>query len=1012
MTPKAQRHAVCLKAGAHHLILEEIPALEKALANDTALKLTTTDDAMITYKILAREAAADNTHYYNDQKDDYYSRDSGAAVWQGEGAYRLGAAGEVDLQRFHAMLRGNFGHGITVGKSVRKDSRARAGIDLTFSAPKSITLQALVAGDERLIKAHDQAVAFTLAYIERHAARGRQKENGKTRTEETGNLIIAKFRHETARPTPDAPPDPALHTHAVIMNATQRADGTWASLSNEEIVKRRMLYDAVYNAQLDYRVQRLGYETRYEKHHIELAHISRQAIEAFSKRQAQIAASMAAHGIDIEGASRQQREPALLATRQDKAKEYSRAELHAAWVQQAQDIGIDFNAKMAPEASRQDLQAQLDKPPERMIADRALTWAIAHLAERESVMPRAELLAAAVRQSGGMVAPEIISDAIRRRVDAGQLLRNPALYRIAADMKAEPLTRQAWAQQIAVQRDQPMDAALATVDRAINQGRLVVDEPLFATPAAYAAEKRITNMERTGRDTMEPVMSAQALQEAMEDSTLTDGQRDALGLILTDQNQIVGIQGLAGTGKSFALQSTQRLLQDHDFNMIALAPYGSQVSNLRRDGIEANTVASFLTAADKRRFTDNMGPQTIVVIDEAGVVPVRQMDKLLAKITATGARVVALGDTAQTKAVEAGRAFALLQEHGMKTVTMGDIQRQKSSRLRRAVELAASGMASQSLPLIDRVACVKDTFDEDEHGNSTRNSSARYEAIAGEYTALSNDDQAKTLIVTGTNTSRKAINNLVHAKRGLAGRGRQYKLLTRHDTTRAERACAKYYTVGDIVQPERDYQCGLKRGTLYRVVERERRFDRISVLPLGPDNQTGKPIEIIPKTMGKLSVYHVHEAELSVGDWVRITRNNAAADLVSGQRAEVVAINTGTITLNAGGKHVELPTDRPLHLDHAYATTAHSAQGLTCDRVFYNAESFSKTTAQDTYYVSISRERHEVVVFTDDVTALPKAVDRVPYKGLAHDLAGSDHELAKHVLQAPELGAIDDMELD
>lgn len=71
---------------------------------------------------------------------------------------------------------------------------------------------------------------------------------------------------------------------------------------------------------------------------------------------------------------------------------------------------------------------------------------------------------------------------------------------------------------------------------------------------------------------------------------------------------------------------------------------------------------------------------------------------------------------------------------------------------------------------------------------------------------------------------------------------------------------------------------------------------------------------------------------------------------------------------------------------YAYTTTAHSAQGLTCDRVMYNAESFSRTTAQDTYYVSISRARHEVIMFTDDASKLPERVNRLTYKGLAHDL--------------------------
>jgi len=145
-------------------------------------------------------------------------------------------------------------------------------------------------------------------------------------------------------------------------------------------------------------------------------------------------------------------------------------------------------------------------------------------------------------------------------------------------------------------------------------------------------------------------------------------------------------------------------------------------------------------------------------------------------------------------------------------------------------------------------------------------------------------------------------------------------------------------------------------------------------------------MEIIPKTMSKLSVYHLNRAELSVGDHVRITRNDAQNDLVNGQLAKIMAIDATSVTIETNGRHAQLPTDRPLNMDCAYTTTAHSAQGLTCDRVLYNAESLNRTTAQDTYYVSISRERHEVVVFTDDANKLPERVDRLTYKGLAHDL--------------------------
>jgi len=127
------------------------------------------------------------------------------------------------------------------------------------------------------------------------------------------------------------------------------------------------------------------------------------------------------------------------------------------------------------------------------------------------------------------------------------------------------------------------------------------------------------------------------------DAGLTPGQRETVMLIATGTDQIAGVQGLAGTHKSFALQNAQAILQEQGHNMVALAPYGNMVRNLREDGIPANTIASVLAAADKRSFLDSLGPQSVVVIDEAGVVPVRQMDKLLALIQPTGAKVVLLG---------------------------------------------------------------------------------------------------------------------------------------------------------------------------------------------------------------------------------------------------------------------------------------------------------------------------------------------------------------------------------
>ncbi|WP_427975565.1 MobF family relaxase [Alcaligenes nematophilus] len=936
---------------------------------------------MISHSQIYRARASLATHYYADQADDYYSRDGGAATWQGEGARRLGAVGEIDPARFKAMLQGDFGRNVSAGRSIRKDSKARAALDLTFGAPKSITLQALIGGDERLIHANDQAVASALAYVEQHLTMGRRKENGKSRVEQTGNLIIAKFRHETSRPTEDAAPDPHLHVHALLLNLTQRADSNWVSLSNETIFKLLRVTDAIYQAELERNVRALGYAVRHEKNHIELAHITREQIEFFSKRSAGITAELTARGTTRDNAPHALRQGINLAHRQEKTQTFNRAELHQQWREAAAAIGMQFD-QARHNAERQAPEAQ--EASAGLVAQASLDWAIQHLAERESIMPLADLLHSAIRHAGGHTDIIAIQAAIQGRVASGALIQEAPHYSSTQDKEAQPMTREGWAAEVTRLAGLNQGTALQLVDNAITQGRLLMESPRYATRKAHEAESRILAAEQAGRGTWQSTISTADAENAL-DTLLTPGQREAVMLVTTGTDQVAGIQGLAGTGKSFAMQNAQSILHEQGHTMTAFAPYGNMVRNLRDEGIPANTIASILTAANKRPFLDSLGPTSVVVIDEAGVVPVRQMDKLLALIQPTGAKVVLLGDTAQTKAIEAGRAFAMLQEHGMKTVLMGDIQRQRTARLRQAVELAAIGRASHSLPLLNAIRVIPDQFTTDEHGRQTRDSSARYEAIAKSYTGLTPAEQVNTIVVTGTNASRNEINRRIRALLGLEGKGRPCKLLARHDTTRAERSVARYYTVGDIVIPERDYKCGLKRGELYHVTG-SIRHDRISVMRVQADAANEQPIEITPKTMSKLSVYHLNTAEISVGDHVRITRNDAQNDLVNGRLAKVVAIDAASITLETQGRHVQLPTDRPLNMDYAYATTAHSAQGLTCDRVLYNAESFSRTTAQDTYYVSISRERHEVTVFTDDAEKLPERVDRQTYKGLAHDL--------------------------
>jgi hypothetical protein len=205
--------------------------------------------------------------------------------------------------------------------------------------------------------------------------------------------------------------------------------------------------------------------------------------------------------------------------------------------------------------------------------------------------------------------------------------------------------------------------------------------------------------------------------------------------------------------------------------------------------------------------------------------------------------------------------------------------------------------------------------------------------------------------------------------------------------------------MGDLIQAERDYpHVGMKRGVLYEVVDS------------GPGNRLkardaeGNEVTFSPKLLHRaLSIYTPETSELARGDRVRVTRNDAALDIANGDRFEVMRATPASVTLTDGRRVVELPADRPLHLDHAYATTVHSSQGTTADRVLIDAATHSRTTTKDVYCVAISRARLEARIYTDDVQKLPQAVAREAQKHAALDLARA--ATREHVHQVGNWGS-------
>lgn len=933
---------------------------------------------MLSHQILTRQDVGRTASYYEDSADDYYAKEGEAKQWHGKGAEILGLTGDVDKQRFRELLAGRLGPGIHINRGATDaGSKARIGIDLTFSAPKSVSLQALVHGDPEIVKAHDRAVARTLEVVQ-EKAQARTQVDGKRRLERTGNIIAATFRHETSRER-----DPQLHTHAVLVNATQRSDGQWRALHNDEVIKSVKHLGAEYRTQLAHELQRLGYSIRHERDGMfELAHISRKQIEHFSQRGTQVEERLAERGKTRATASTKEKQ---LATMQTRAKKTAtdRELLHREWKVRAAELSIDFGKReWAGEGSTSQAKGRSGgsggvSPMLELSRDeaakRAITYAVNHHTERQAVVSHKVLVNTAMQHAVGRVRLQDVEAEIKRRQSNGSLKKDDDRY-VAVDKKRGddvPRTRKEW-EGILTEYGMGQRAAQQRVADAIKNGGLAKVDSHYTTQVHIEREKRILQIEREGRGAVPRAMAPEAARERLAGSSLNAGQQASAELIVTTENRVVGVQGSAGVGKSYMVNTAKSMLEEQGYRVFALAPYASQVKALRSEGVEARTVASFLRARDK-----GLDERTVVVLDEAGVIPTRQMDQALRLIEKAGARTVLLGDTEQTKAIEAGRPFDQLQKSGMDTAFMKEIRRQQNKDLRHAVEMAAEGRAGESVAHITAVHQVRDDKE-------------RYQALANTYVQHPQADRDETIIVTGTNEARREVNQRVRAGLELQGKGHVHDAMVRQDTTQAERRYSSNYQVGWYVQPERDYdKVGLKRGELYKVLD------------TGPGNyltvegKGGDPIRFSPARQSRLSAYAMERLELSPGDTIRINRHGAHLDLANGDRFRVGEVSESKVTLTSESRKVELPTDKPLHLDYAYATTVHSSQGLTADRVLIDAKTSSRTTSRDVYYVAISRARHEATMFTNDARRIAEAVQRENPKHAALDIVGHP-TLGKH----------------
>ncbi|MYH38168.1 MAG: relaxase domain-containing protein [Rhodospirillaceae bacterium] len=966
----------------------------------------------------ALASAAQGASYY--ERDGYYARDDPehreASAWAGRGAKELGLKGPVDPQTFRAVLEGRVpdGSGKQLGRRGRDgEILHRPGRDLTFSAPKSVSIAALVGGDDRITQAHDRAVAATLAWVEKNAAETRMKSpgSGPGQAPDTGKMarvggqkiVAATFRHDTSRNL-----DPQLHTHAVLANMVQGADGKWRTMANEGLYAKQKLIGMLYRNELAAGLSKLGYgiEKTHADGRFEIAGVPREAITVFSTRRAEIEAAMDARGLGASADNPRLAERAALMTRAAK-RDIDRRELRGVWRHQAADLGFDARGLVA-EAVEKSAAPEREAAPDSPIGpDRErITAAEPTLPPGRDALPAPDLSNGSGKAAGAMRQAELPLDGPGRAPDrdaaAEAALPSPAAEAVAwalahlsereavfarTDLYASALAHAPGA--VAMEEAEREVAALEKAGT-LHAVDIPGAEDSLATERTVAEERETVALWRAGEGRGRATMRGWQVQGHLSRGPLTAGQKDAVKLILSARDRTVGVQGYAGTGKTTMLNRARTLAEKKGWRMTGLAPSASAAETLASEaGIPTETLQRFLTrnaGVTEGRLTRKGAREmraafakTILVVDEgslASTVQARDLLRIANELRIP--RVVLVGDAKQLDAVDAGKPFAQLQAAGMKTAVMDEIMRQRDPALKEAVEASLRGDIARAFEKLG--ANVAEVKPDNIAG-----------AVAARWLRLSNGERENTGVMAPSHELRQAING--HIRERLAREGRihgpamESERLVSKGYTNAEKALAANYAPGDVVAFHRPYKrIGVEKGDERQVMGVDHK-NREVLLDDGRGGRVAwKPREIGGRRGGS-EVYKVEEIELRAGDRIRWTRNDAGLGLVNSRTAEVLKVANGRVTFRLeDGKTLELGKGDPQlrHLDHAWASTVHAFQGRTVDRVIAAMEARHKhLTTQKSFYVEISRARARAELVTDDAKALREQLEAITGERIA-----------------------------
>ena len=876
---------------------------------------------------------------FTNSKDNYFS-EAGEVKgrWSGSLADEWELQDDVLSEQYERLVDGQDPHtgeqlvrAVTARETVNEfgkeiiTSEHRAGWDATISAPKSVSLAALVGDDERVRDAHRESVNEALKGFEEYLqARGGGDKPAIT----TGKMVAAQFEHTSSRPDrANGYAAPQLHTHVVIFNMTQTEGGRVRSVQPLELYRSQRYATAIYRAHLAEKLQGLGYEIEVDPRTgaPEIKGFSEDYLQESSPRRKEVLkeAEQIKERLEREGVtvSENARLKQAAAHHDRASKRYDRAAMRERALEL--DAKHDNQARSLVKQARERLPLRLAQEEIAIRAQEAVTFARDNAVEREAVADMRQIMTDALRRNLGLTTYQAVTTELRRRHERGEFI----------DIKRQ---------------QRPPEA---TTQRMLEMERSNIQRMLDG----QGQHPPIICLERA-KSVVEGVAERQQL-------SLNDNQRAAVESILSSRDQIVGLQGGAGTGKTTALSVLKEAAEKEGYQVRGFAPTTRAARQLGESGIETETLQKSL-----RRRMQKIAPdlKRLFVLDESSLASTKQLHKFFARLSPQD-KVLLVGDVRQHQAVEAGSPFEQLQKHGMATIKLSEIVRQRDPKLKQTVAKLSVRQIPEAVAELDARGKVIEISDERE----------RLEAMAQAYCK----NPTNTLVISPANRERSQLNSLIHRQLQREGKvsrvDHQMKVyVNRQDMSGTERTFANSYRPGeDIIRYNRAskvYKVNL--GDYATVIATNHEKNEITVR-----FANGRILTYDPTRLSGVSVYNQAEREFTERDRIQFRVPFTEKRIVNGELGSITKLEPDQIRVAMdSGREVTFNPEKFRHIDHGYAVTSHSSQGLTVDRVLVNADTQESVRLLNDRmaYVAVSRAREEALIYTDSAQNLRETLNR------------------------------------